>query len=217
MEILLKAMRRVATDTEWDCESFKRNELVAMTVGYARPDVADMVLRVYERSVHPELFDTVSETRVNVGNDVATLRLGRSGHLLEYRTKHSTLTEIATSKFALLPTHLCTVDRRLIGYRTHTVEGQGVRYHCSYQLETAPAEIYLTLHRELETDAQTSTLAVALPGSSASSPDCLSLLKCDLLPEGLVIHAFHTFPHDGAVLRIQTLFERLSGKEGRNQ
>ena len=115
-----------------------------MTVGYARPDVADMVLRVFERSVHPELFASVSETRIKVGSDVATLRLGRYGHLLEYRTQHSTLTEIATSKFAPLPSQLCMIDRRLIGYRTHTVEGKGVRYHCSYQLESAPADIYLT-------------------------------------------------------------------------
>ena len=202
-------MRRVAADTEWNCGTHERTELIVMTVGYARPNVSDMVLRVFERSVHPELFDTVSETHVKIGSGVATLRLGRHGHLLEYRTEHSTLTEIATSRFAPLPSQFCVVDRRLIGYRTHTVESPGVRYHCSYQLESAPADIYLTLHRELETDARTSTLAVALPGSSTSSPDCLSLLKCDLLPGGLVVHAFHTFPDDGAVLRIQTLFERL--------
>ena len=202
-------MRRVATATEWICGSFKLTESIVMTVGYARPDVADMVLRVFERSVHPELFASVSETRIKVDSDVATLRLGRYGHLLEYRTQHSTLTEIATSKFAPLPSQLCMIDRRLIGYRTHTVEGKGVRYHCSYQLESAPADIYLTLHRELEADARSSTLAVALPGSSISSPDCLSLLKCDLLPAGFVVHAFHTFPDNGAVLRIQTLFERM--------
>ena len=114
----------------------------------------------------------------------ATLRLGRSGHLIEYRTKHSTLVEIVTSKFAQLPSQLCSIDRRLIGYRTHTVEGQGVRYHCSYQLESAPVDLYLALHRELETDARTSTLAAAIPGASTASPDCLSLLKCDLLARG---------------------------------
>jgi hypothetical protein len=187
----------------------KHTELIVMAVGYARPDVADMVLRVFERSVHPELFDTVCETHVGSGDAKVTLRLGRSGHLIEYRTKHSTLVEIVTSKFAPLPSQLCSIDRRLIGYRTHTVEGQGVRYHCSYQLESAPVDLYLALHRELETDARTSTLAAAIPGASTASPDCLSLLKCDLLPEGLVVHAFHTFPENSAVLRIQTLFERL--------
>ncbi len=202
-------MRGVATDAGWIPETLQLTESIVMAVGYARPNVANMVLRVYERPVHPELFDTVSETRMKAGGAVATLRLGRSGHMLEYRTKHNTLTEIATSKFTPLPLQLCTINRRLIGYRTHTVECPGVRYHCSYQLESAPADIYLTLHRELETDARTSTLAVALPGASTASPDCLSLLKCDLLPQGLIVHAFHTFPDNGAVLRIQTLFERL--------
>ena len=179
-----------------------------MTVGYARPDVADMVIRVFERSVHPELFDTVCETRIQTAGDTATLRLGRSGHMIEYRTAQHTCVEVATSKFCEMPTLCRPVCRRLIGYRTHTVEAKGVRYHCSYQLETAPADIYLTLHQELESDARTATLAVAIPGASSASPDCLSLLKCDLLPEGLVVHAFHTFPENGAVLRIQSLFER---------
>jgi hypothetical protein len=179
-----------------------------MTVGYARPDVTDMVLRVFERSVHPELFDAVCETRIECGSDTATLRLGQSGHFIEYRTADSTLVEVATSKYGPMPIHFCPVYRRLIGYRTHVIEGKGVKYHCSYQLESAPADIYLTLHQELETDARTSTLAVAIPGASSASPHCLSLLKCDLLPEGLVIHSFHTFPENGAVLRIQSLFER---------
>lgn len=183
-------------------------ELIVMAVGCARPNVADMVLRVFERSVHPELFDTVCETSLMVGRDQVTLRLGRSGHLIEYRTKHTTLVEIVTSKFCPVPSRLCAVDRRLIGYRTHTVDGPGIRYHCSYQLELPSADIYLNLHRELETDARSSTLAAVLPGSSSASPECLSLLKCDLLPEGLVVHTFHTFPDNGAVLRIQTLFER---------
>jgi hypothetical protein len=61
----------------------------------------------------------------------------------------------------------------------------------------------------MEADARKAILTAALPGSSASSPDCLSYLMSDLLPEGLVIHSFHTFPDNGAVLRIQTLFEVL--------
>ncbi len=85
----------------------------------------------------------------------------------------------------------------------------GVRYHCSYQLEHVPLDIYLHIHRELECDARKAALSVVLPGSSPNSPDTISLVKCDILPEGLVVHAFHTFPDNAAVLRIQTLFELL--------
>ena len=180
-----------------------------MTVGYVRPDVADMVLRVYERSVHPELFETLCETTIPVGRDQATLRISRHGHVLEFRSKRRTVTEVAGSKYSPLPVQGRMVDRRLIGYRTHMVDSLGIRYHCSYQLDSVPAEVYLQVHREMEIDARSATLAASMPGSSASSPDCLSLLKADLLREGLVIHSFHTFPDNGAMLRIQTLFERL--------
>lgn len=180
-----------------------------MTTELVRPDVADMVLRVFERSVHPELIETLRAIRIQVGPFEATLRLSRHGHSLEFRGKNYTVTEVATSRNNPLPIQHCMVDRRLIGYRTHMIDGHGVRYHCSYQLEAVPAEIYLQIHREMEMDARKSTLAIALPGSSTASPLCLSFLRSDLLPEGLVVHSYHTFPDNGAILRIQTLFEIL--------
>lgn len=180
-----------------------------MTVGFVRPDVTDMVLRVFERSVHPELIETLCETTIPVGRNQATLRISRYGHATEFRTNGRMVTEIATSKFAPLPVQGRMVDRRLIGYRTHMFDSPGLRYHCSYQLESLPAEVYLQVHREMQLDSRKAILKASLPGSSPSSPDCLSYLMSDLIPEGLVIHSFHTYPDNGAVLRIQTLFEVL--------
>lgn len=180
-----------------------------MAVGYARPDVTEMVLRVFERSVHPELFDAVRECHLRVGPHHAILKLSSHGHLFEFRSRNSVITEVATSRHSPLPLNLRMIDRRLIGYRTHMIDTLSVRYHCSYQLEAVPLDIYLQLHREMEFDCRSATLATLLPGSSPSSPDCISMLKCDVLKEGLVIHAFHTFPDNAAVLRTQTLFELL--------
>lgn len=180
-----------------------------MAVGYVRPDVADMVLRVLERSVHPELFETLCQTTIPVGRNQATLRISNFGHAIEFRTAQAVVTEVATSKFSPLPQQGRMVDRRLIGYRTHSFECPGLKYHCSYQLDVVPAEVFLQVHREMEADARRAILTASLPGSSVSSPDCLSYLMSDLLPQGLVVHSFHTFPDNGAVLRIQTLFEVL--------
>lgn len=180
-----------------------------MTVGYARPDVTDMVLRVFERSVHPELIDTLAVQTIKVGRHCATVRLSSHGHVLEFRTRKTVITEVATTRHAPLPVNHRMIDRRLIGYRTHMIDGLGVRYHCSYQLEAIPLEVYLQLHREMEHDARSATLATVTPGSSPASPECISMLKCDVLKEGLVVHAFHTFPDNAAVLRTQTLFELI--------
>lgn len=178
-----------------------------MTVSFARPDVADMTLRVLSRSVHPELLETVRELRFSIGKHSAILRLCRDGHAIEFRSKDAAITELAVSRLTPTPASGCAVSRRLIGYRTHTVQSGRIRYECSYQLETTDPEIYLQVHREMETDARKASLAIALPGSSAASPSCLSYLCSDLLRNGLVVHSFHTFPGNGAILRIQSLFE----------
>ena len=169
-----------------------------------------MVLRTFERSIHPELFESSAHCTLNFGGNKAKLRIGRTGHHLEFQTSGCVVTEVAATRHEELPTHRKVIDRRLIGYRTHMVDLPTVRYHCSYQLEHVPPDVYLQLHREFETDAQNATLSVTLPGSSPHSPECISLLKCDVLQEGLVVHAFHTFPDNAAVLRTQTLFELLN-------
>lgn len=180
-----------------------------MNLQMTRPDVADMVLRTFERSVHPELFDSVAACSLSFGGHRATIRLGSSGHMLVFRTGDSILTEVATTRQNSLPEHLKMIDRRLIGYRTHMIDLPAVRYHCSYQLEHVPLDIYLQLHREFECDARNAALAITIPGASEHSPESISLLKCDILSEGLVVHAFHTFPENAAILRTQTLFELL--------
>ena len=180
-----------------------------MPTQISRPDVADMVIRTFERSIHPELFESEKQCTINFGGSKTKLRLGRTGHVIEFRSGNAILTEVAVTKHEEMPSTNKVIDRRLIGYRTHMVDLPGVRYHCSFQLEHVPLDVYLQLHREMEVDAQNATLAIQLPGATPQSPDCISLLKCDILQEGLVVHGFHTFPENAAILRIQTLFELL--------
>lgn len=181
--------------------------LTAMTITYVRPDAADMMLRVFQRTVHPELLDIVAETRLQVGGVTATLRLCADGHAIEVRHGRAAISELAVSRLTPTPRHGCAVERRLIGYRTHTVLCGRLQYNCSYQLETVAADVFLQLHRELEADARKSTLSISLPGAQKSSPRCLSFRSCDLLRNGIVVHSYHTFPGNGAILRVQSLFE----------
>lgn len=180
-----------------------------MAVQTNRPDVADMTLRAFERALHPELFAADKSCVVKAGQTEVRFHLSPGGHVIEFLTEKCCVTETALTKQISLPQKMRIVDRRLIGYRTHMVDLPGVRYHCSYQLESVPPDVYLQLHREFEADSRSATLALRIPGATEHSPECLSLLKCDVIPEGLVVHSYHTFPDDAAVLRIQTLFEIL--------
>ena len=134
-----------------------------MPTQLVRPDVADMVLRTYERALHPELFDSMESCTISVAGHKAIVRLGTSGHELVFRAGGQTVTEVATTKHHELPDFLKMIDRRLIGYRTHMIDLPGIRYHCSYQLEHVPLDVYLQLHREMEADARTAALAITIP------------------------------------------------------
>ncbi|HAD59796.1 MAG TPA: hypothetical protein DCG12_11175 [Planctomycetaceae bacterium] len=180
-----------------------------MPLQLTRPDAADMLLRTFDRSIHPELFQSTAQCSLSFGGNRAQLRIGPTGHLLEFKCPEGSVTEVAATKHEELPENRRVIERRLIGYRTHMVDLATVRYHCSYQLEHVPLDVYLQLHREFEMDARNATLSIQLPGSTPQSPESISFLKCDVLPEGLVVHAFHTFPDNAAVLRTQTLFELL--------
>jgi len=180
-----------------------------MPLQTTRPDVADMVLRTFQRSLHPELFDHSDQCAIRFGDRTAEFRLGATGHLIEFRVGGSVITEAAFTKHETLPEFMRVVDRRLIGYRTHMIDLPSVRYHCSYQLEHVPLDVYLQLHREMEMDSRNAVIALSVAGSSPQSPDCLSYMTCDVLPEGLIVHTFHTFPDNAAILKTQTLFETL--------
>ena len=74
-----------------------------MPTQLVRPDVADMVLRTYERPLHPELFDSMQSCTISVAGHEAIVRLGTSGHVLVFRTGDQTVTEVATTKHDELP------------------------------------------------------------------------------------------------------------------
>lgn len=180
-----------------------------MPLQIARPDVADMILRTFQRPIHPELFDSLKQCKIRFGDKTAEFRLGATGHLIEFRMSPAVITETAITKHETLPESMKVVERRLIGYRTHMVDTPGVRYHCSYQLEHVPLDVYLQLHREMEMDSRNATLAISVPGTTPQSPDSISLITCDVMSEGLVVHTYHSFPENAAILKTQTLFEVL--------
>ena len=180
-----------------------------MTVSFARPDVTDMVLRVFDRSVHPELLETVADSQFDVGSCRVSLRLCRDGHAIEFRAGNHSLTETAVSRHLELPYFGRLINRRLIGYRTHEFCSGRIQYFCSYQLEQIAPELFLDLHREMQMDARQSPLAVEIPETSSAAPCCLSFLQSDPLRNGVIVHSVHTFPGNAAILRIQSLFEYI--------
>jgi hypothetical protein len=179
-----------------------------MAVRTARPDVQSLIFRLYCRSVHPELLDACAFARIKKPHYAAEILLCGAGHQVTFRHKAGLLCEVATSIETPLPRHQQVIARRLRGCRSESIRHDaGILYHVSFQVEQLDPEVYMQLHEELLADCARCKLAHQFGSSSRLAPAPLSLVQTEERPGSLLVHAFHTFPDNRAVVKTQSLFE----------
>ncbi len=179
-----------------------------MTVHIARPDVGTLVFRLYCRSIHPELLAVYARNTIRHKNWSAELSVCQAGHLVSFRHQKGMLCEVATSGETPLPEGRQVIARRLRGCRNESVEHDGgILYHVSYQVEHLEPEVFLHLHEELLVDSARAHVWHQFPSSSRLAPSPLSLIQTEVRSNSLLVHAFHTFPDNCAVVKTQSLFE----------
>ena len=179
-----------------------------MTVGFARPDVADLMFHLYGRSIHPELLITYAESEIEQDDYTASIRVCDAGHVISFCSRGQTVSEITSTRQHPLPQKKRYLEKKLRGSRDAAVSFDcGLQYHVSYQLEQLKSEIFLNFHQELLIDCSRAAVAHRFPGGNRLSPCPLSFIQTDVWPNSLLIHTFHTFPENCAVVKTQSLFE----------
>lgn len=179
-----------------------------MPVSYARPNVAHLMFQLYSRSVHPELFSIYAGTELRQEQFSATLRICEAGHVVSFAWQGRCVTEVVTTREQPLPQRKRLIATQLRGSRDDSaVVDENLNYHVSYQLEQLDPEVYLSFHEELLIDARRVAVAHQFPAANRMAPGPLSLIRADATSDGLLVHAFHTFPENCAVVKTQSLFE----------
>lgn len=179
-----------------------------MQVEYHQPDASQLAFRLFDRALHPELFDRYAEAVLTATDFSVVMRICDGGHLLQFRHEKQILTEVLGPTDQELPTRGRCFGFRLRGNRdaSHALPG-AVRYQCSTQIEQLDPEVFLEIHSELSRDANRAFLSYEFPGGHRLAPSPLSVVQGEIGARSLLVHAFHTFPESGSVLRTQSLFE----------
>lgn len=181
-----------------------------MPVHVSRPDVGTLLFRLYNRAVHPELVSVCAESTVGQERWSALLRVCHAGHTVTFRHPRGMLCEVTTSAETPLPKSGEILSRRLKGQRNDSVEDtSGLLYHVSYQVEKVEPGLFLHLHEELQADFLRAKVAHQFLRAGRMAPVPLSMILTDIHPQRLVVHTFHTFPDNCAVVKTQSLFELL--------
>lgn len=179
-----------------------------MSVQFARPDVSTLMLRLFPRPLHPELFDTSAATIVHAGETRLHVQICASGHTWMWQQQGKCISETITEKDHLLPQQSCILDQKVRGCRTRTIRlSPAIRYDVGVQLETLEPDLFLRMHDELRDDCERADLAHEFPSSTRFSPGALSLIRLELSQSAAIIHAYHTFPDHCAIVKTQSLIE----------
>ncbi|WP_010586594.1 DUF2617 family protein [Schlesneria paludicola] len=179
-----------------------------MAVQLIRPNVSDLVIRTFDRALHPELFEHHRGLTVASSQMKLEIRLCASGHVLLLRTVAGSLTEVLVDHRTSLPQRRRIVDYRLRGCRTESVElDAGLQYDMSCQVETLHLDIFLRMNEELEQDCRCADLSARLPPVNRFLPGPLSVIRTEIGRGSLLVYAFHTFPEHSAIVKTQSLFQ----------
>lgn len=182
----------------------------AMRLQSARPRVSDLVFQLYSRPLHPELFDVLAERRVERDDQHLHLRITRAGHVITWEHGDRWLSEVAAASDDLLPSDGQLLRYRLRGEHLACVEAHpGVRYQMSFQVETLPLEVFLHVHDEIIADGAKRGFLHNFQPDHRLALAPLGFITVEGNARCLVIHAFHTFPDEHAIVKSQSLIELL--------
>lgn len=179
-----------------------------MSVKVARPAASQLTYQLYARALHPELFDICASHEVV--NDLYSLALHicESGHVVAFRRGGDVVTEINIDGQQELPERGRCISVRL--NQCHDVSAQphpGLLIQASTQTEVVDPEVFERLSDEYRKDTQRATVSHEFGSRNRLRPDAQSLLFAECRPHSIVVHTFHTFPDDWAVIRTQSLYE----------
>jgi Protein of unknown function DUF2617 len=173
-----------------------------------RPKVAELSFQLFGRALHPELFEVHKTRTVERGEFSARLDITTAGHVITWRYRGLTLTEVAASAQHPLPERRRLLSYRLKGQRTDRVECRGgIVYHTNFSLEPVAPEVFWTFQEELSRDGERQGLVHVFDSSGRMALGAVSYIYAETRSRSLLIQAFHTFPDDCAIVKSQSLLQ----------
>ncbi len=183
----------------------RSGQLIVLSV---RPKVAELAFQLFGRALHPELFEVYKTRTIKRGDYEAKLDITSAGHIVTWKHRGLTLTEVACSATHPLPEKRRLLSYRLKGQKSDKVEARGgITYQMNFHLEPVPAEVFWAFQEELGRDGEREGLLHTFDSSGRMALGAISFLSVEERQRSLRIQAFHTFPDDYAIVKTQSIFE----------
>lgn len=179
-----------------------------MEKGQTKQRVDELVFSLYQRPIHPELFQIYRVRRLEQRRYNAEIWVAGLAHVVTIQAGTQVLAEVITEDNELLPKNGVATSFRFRGERDHVQSfGNGLRYILSTQVEKLSSQIYPATHRDYVHYARNRGLFVSFDDMAVDGLSPFSFVDFDARDHELHIHAFHAFPEENTLLKTQSIFE----------
>jgi hypothetical protein len=173
-----------------------------------RPSVSDLTFQVYDAPIHPEFISSLCTRTFERDGYRLRVHLTAAGHMLEWHGKRTTIVELLTDQSTPLPEQHQLFCHRIGPERSEQFRpSASICYLTCFQVERMVAEVFFHYQDELRRDAQKTGLLYVLRPHDRLGLSPLSYMDLQARSDSLVIHTYHTFPDEYAVVKVQTLVE----------
>ena len=171
-------------------------------------DVSTLRFLLYDRPLHPELFEIYHDHHIVKGSYEARIWVTGCTHVISFHREAATLVELMAQAEMDLPQRGLLLELPFRGERDHEFKrADGINYMMNFQVEEMSAAVYSGTHHELARLGTQRGLFVPFPAWMSHSLIPFTYIDYDAKPNELHVFAFHAFPEDRTMIKTQSIFE----------
>lgn len=178
-----------------------------MSIGHKSSNTHLIRLMVYNRALHPELFDLQARRTDRHGGYEAENWISAGGHVVRFQLGSDVLTETVIEAGEHLPETGLVHALPCLGEKDYELEEGGpIGYVTTLQTESLTDNIYMSTYREMKEFAR-ETGALNYGWEDDMGSPCLTVLDAQKYKREFHIQSYHLLGASGVVLRTQSIFE----------
>ncbi len=179
-----------------------------MERGQTQLRVDDLHFYLYERTLHPELFQIHKIARIQQRRYSAEIWALGLAHLVTIQFEKGYVTELVSPHTDLLPKAGLATSFRFRGERDHMQTlPSGLTYILSSQVERLAAQVFPSTHADLLRHAQRKGILVNFEEYESDGMAPFTYVDYESRDHEFHVYAFHSFPDDLTILKTQSIFE----------
>ena len=135
------------------------------------------------------------------------LDITSSGHVITWNSGTAVVSEVATSSHQPLPAKRELFAFALKGSQDEQLDVRGgTRYRTKFSLEPATSDLFFGIQQQLAGQEGPDSIMHTFDSSGRICWGAISLIHVEARRRSIRIRAVHTFPDDGAVVKVETVF-----------